>query len=106
MITTASDTVVSGLTHWGLGVMTADTWVFSGLSALASTRVIKSRSVTMPTSLSGGSMISTLPQLARVITQAASHTLAVGPRLSTCLWDMDWKTVRSVMVTPLFSARL
>ena len=46
-------------------------------------------------------MISTLPQLARVITQAASRTLACGPRLSTCFCEMDWKTVRSAMMHPL-----
>ena len=36
-------------------------------------------------------------QLARVITQAASCTVAVGSTLSTWRRDMAWKMVRSVM---------
>ena len=43
------------------------------------------------------SRMSTLPQLARVITQAASQTLAWAPRLTTWRWEIDWKTVRSAM---------
>ena len=71
MISTASDTGSSGFTQTGLGVITSRTCVVAGSSARASTRVIRSRSVRMPSSASGGSITSTLPQLARVITQAA-----------------------------------
>jgi hypothetical protein len=68
-----------------------------GSSALASTRVIRSRSVTMPSIWLVWSMTSTLPQPARVITQAASCTVAVGARLSTWRRDIAWKIVRSDM---------
>ena len=98
MISTASETSFSGGTHMGWRVITSLTRVSWGLSALASTRVIRSRSVTMPSRALCASMMSTLPQLARVMTQAASQTLACGPRLMTCRCDMDWKTVRSGMM--------
>ena len=72
MISTASATLVSGATQCGLRVMMSATVVVAGSSALASTRVIRSRSVTMPSRVLAVSMTSTLPQLARVITQAAA----------------------------------
>jgi len=83
MISTASATLNSGGMQRGCGVITLFTSVVAGSSALASTRVIRSRSVRMPSSVLCVSMISTLPQLARVITQAASCTVALGPRLMT-----------------------
>ena len=46
------------------------------------------------------SMTSTLPQLARVIAQAASWTVAAGTRLRTWRWRMDCRTVRSGMAEP------
>jgi Na+-transporting NADH:ubiquinone oxidoreductase subunit NqrB len=42
-------------------------------------------------------MINTLPQLALVMTVAAVNTVAVGATLTTWRWDIDWKTVRSVI---------
>src|SRR5947207_12611112 len=98
MMTIASDTGISGSTQIGLGVITSLTIVVSGLTDLASTRVIRSRSVRMPSRMSGGSITSTLPQLARVITHAASRIVACGGTRTTCLFDIDWNTVRSAMI--------
>jgi hypothetical protein len=39
--------------------------------------------------MSGSSITSTLPQLARVITHAASRALACGPRLTTWVREID-----------------
>ena len=41
-----------------------------------------------------------LPQLARVMTHAASRMVAWGGTLTTCLFAIDWKTVRSAMEHP------
>ncbi len=90
MISTASATLVSGPMQRGLGVITPASVVFAGSSALATTRVIRSRSVTMPSSRAPASTTSTLPQLARVITQAASCTLAPGGRLTSSRRGIDW----------------
>ncbi len=89
MMSTASATFISGPTHCGLRVITCVTAVASASRLLASTRVIRSRSVRMPCIVPALSMMSTLPQLARVIAHAASWTLADGPRLSTWRWVMD-----------------
>src|SRR3569832_841775 len=97
MITTASETGASGGTQIGLGVITSRTADVSGFTPFAITRVMSSRSVRMPIRMSGGSMTSTLPTLARVITCAASRIVACGGTLSTCLFAIDWKTVRSAM---------
>ena len=84
----------------GLGVITPASVVLDGSTALASTRVIRSRSVTMPSSCVPAPTTSTLPQLARVITQAASCTLALGGRLTSSRRGIDWYTVRWVMAAP------
>ena len=51
----------------------------------------------------GGSSTSTLPQLARVMTHAASRMLDCGGTLTTCLFAIDWNTVRSAMGHPFFA---
>src|ERR1035437_10648694 len=88
---------MSGPTVCGLGVMTSETCVVCGLRALANTRVIKSRSVRIPNMLPALSMMSTLLELALVMMQAASHTLACCGKVMAWRWVRDWNTVRSDM---------